>query len=48
MWMLPRSEWGPYENAAPIDYLDLEGEIRRWSGLNTAGRIASAKEEMRS
>ena len=40
MWMLPRDEWGPYENAAPIDHLDLAGEVRRWSGVRTAGRIA--------
>lgn len=39
MWMLPRSEWGSYENAAPIDYLDLAGELRRWSGVRTAGQI---------
>ena len=25
MWMLPREEWGAYENAAPIDHLDLAG-----------------------
>ena len=37
MWMLPRSEWGPYEHAAPIDHLDLTGEVRRWSGVRTAG-----------
>ena len=48
MWMLPRSEWGPYENAAPIDYLDLDGEIRRWSGVHTAGRVISVDEGMRS
>jgi catechol-2,3-dioxygenase len=37
MWMLPRDEWGPYENAAPIDRLDLEAEVERWSGVSTAG-----------
>ena len=37
MWMLPRDEWGPYENAAPIDHLDLAGEVQRWSGVRTAG-----------
>ena len=36
MWMLPRDQWGPYENAAPIDHLDLAGEVRRWSGVRTA------------
>ena len=40
MWMLPREEWGPYENAAPIDHLDLADEVARWSGVRTAGRIA--------
>src|SRR6188768_3368905 len=42
MWMLPRDEWGPYENAAPIDHLDLAGEVRRWRGIRTAGQIAEA------
>jgi len=39
MWMLPREAWGEYENAAPIDHLDLPAEVRRWSGTGTAGRI---------
>ena len=39
MWMLPRDAWGDYENAAPIDHLDLAGELRRWSGVRTAGQI---------
>lgn len=39
MWMLPRAEWGPYENSAPVDHLDLAGEVRRWSGVATAGHI---------
>ena len=39
MWMLPREEWGMYESAAPVDALDLAGEISRWSGVRTAGRI---------
>lgn len=42
MWMLPREEWGAYENAAPIDRLDLEAEIARWSGVRTAGQITPA------
>jgi hypothetical protein len=42
--MLPREEWGPYENAAPIDRLDLASEVQRWSGVRTAGRIAPAPE----
>ncbi len=48
MWMLPRDEWGPYENAAPIDHLDLDGEVRRWSGVRTAGQITADAEEARS
>lgn len=39
MWMLPRSTWGEYENAAPIDALDLPGEVRRWSGVSTAAEL---------
>ena len=48
MWMLPRDAWGPYENAAPVDHLDLPGEIRRWSGVRTAGRIATDPEQANS
>jgi catechol-2,3-dioxygenase len=40
MWMVPRDAWGPYERAAPIDHLDLAGEVRRWSGVSTAGHLA--------
>ena len=47
MWMLPREAWGPYENAAPIDHLDLATELTRWSGVRTAGRIADETEEAR-
>ncbi len=39
MWMLPRAEGGEYENAAPVDRLDLNGEVQRWSGIRTAGRL---------
>jgi len=39
MWMLPREEWGEYENAAPVERLDLAAEVRRWSGIGTAGRL---------
>jgi catechol-2,3-dioxygenase len=39
MWMLPRDTWGAYEHVAPVDRLDLTAEIRRWSGVRTAGRI---------
>ena len=39
MWMLLRDHWGAYEHAAPIDHLDLAGEVQRWSGVATAGQI---------
>lgn len=39
MWMLPRAEWGAYENAAPIDHLDLAAEVARWSGVSTAAEL---------
>src|SRR3954463_7086931 len=48
MWMLPRSEWGPYEHSAPIDHLHLAAEARRWSGVRTAGQITTSVEATRS
>jgi catechol-2,3-dioxygenase len=39
MWMLPRSSWGDYENAAPVDRLDLAAEVRQWSGVRTAAEL---------
>jgi catechol-2,3-dioxygenase len=39
MWMLPRDAWGKYENAAPIDRLDLRAELAAWSGVRTAGQL---------
>jgi catechol-2,3-dioxygenase len=39
MWMLPRDSWGEYEHSAPVEPLDLEGELSRWGGRRTAGRI---------
>ncbi len=39
MWMLPREAWGEYENAAPVDRLDLQAELARWTGVRTAGQI---------
>jgi catechol-2,3-dioxygenase len=39
MWMLPRETWGEYENSAPVDRLDLPGEVRRWSGVRTAAEL---------
>ena len=43
MWMLPREEWGRYENEAPVEVLDLPGEVRRWTGVRTAGRIETGE-----
>ncbi len=48
MWMLPLEAWGEYENAAPIDHLDLAGEVARWSGVRTAGVITAVTDEVRS
>jgi catechol-2,3-dioxygenase len=48
MWMLPREDWGEYENAAPIDRLDLGAEVRRWSGVGTAGRLVPGSVEATS
>jgi catechol-2,3-dioxygenase len=39
MWMLPREDWGEYENAAPVDRLDMGAEVARWSGVGTAGGL---------
>lgn len=36
MWMLPREEWGPWEESAVVEPLDLPAEIARWSGVRTA------------
>ncbi|MPZ88440.1 MAG: VOC family protein [Nitriliruptorales bacterium] len=40
MWMLPREEWGAYEQSATVDPLDLEAEVSRWSGVRTASQAA--------
>jgi catechol-2,3-dioxygenase len=48
MWMLPRNQWGSYENTAPIDHLDLAGEVQHWSGVRTAGHLAPGTEPARS
>jgi catechol-2,3-dioxygenase len=47
MWMLPRAEWGAYENAAPIDRLDMATEVQRWSGVGTAGELVPLPAEER-
>ena len=41
MWMLPRAAWGSYESSAPVDHLDLEAELDRWSGVGTADPLAA-------
>lgn len=38
-WMLPRAEWGAYENSAPVERLDLRSEVERWSGVGTADEL---------
>ncbi|HWM74166.1 MAG TPA: VOC family protein [Nocardioides sp.] len=45
MWMLPREAWGEFENAAPIERLDLDDELTRWSGVRTAGRVVADIDE---
>ncbi|MFI7741657.1 VOC family protein [Kocuria rhizosphaericola] len=40
MWMLPRADWGRYEHEAPVEALDLQAELGRWSGVRTAGALA--------
>jgi catechol-2,3-dioxygenase len=42
MWMLPRAQWGAYENAAPVERLDLPGEVARWGGVRTAAELVPA------
>ena len=39
MWMLPKASWGDYEHAAPVDRLDLPGEVARWAGVRTAAEL---------
>ena len=39
MWMLPQAHWGEYENAAPVERLDLPGEVARWDGTRTAAEL---------
>jgi len=39
MWMLPKASWGDYENAAPVERLDLLGEVARWGGVRTAAEL---------
>ena len=44
----PRCSGAPTTNAAPIDHLDLAGEIKRWSGVRTAGPVTADAEEARA
>lgn len=39
--MLPREAWGEFESTATVEVLDLPAEVRRWSGVRTAGRIVT-------
>ena len=39
MWMLPKANWGEFEEAAPIEHLDLPAEVRRWTGVRTAREL---------
>lgn len=41
MWMLPRSAWGEHETKAVVARLDLEAEVARWSGVETAVGITA-------
>lgn len=36
MWLLPREGWGEYETKAVVERLDLDTELVRWSGVQTA------------
>ena len=45
MWMLPRLAWGEFENAAPVDRLDLESEVTRWSGIGTSTELVPQLDE---
>jgi catechol-2,3-dioxygenase len=44
MWMLPKASWGEYENAAPIERLDLAAEVGRWAGTRTAAELVPVEE----
>jgi catechol-2,3-dioxygenase len=39
MWILPRASWGEDESAAPVDRLDLDAEVARWTGVRTAHEL---------
>lgn len=44
MWMLPKAHWGDYADAAPVDRLDLAGDIARWAGVRTAAELVPLDE----
>jgi catechol-2,3-dioxygenase len=44
MWMLPKASWGEYENSAPIERLNLAGEVARWGGVRTAAELVPVDE----
>jgi catechol-2,3-dioxygenase len=44
MWMLPRARWGEYENAAPIERLDLASEVEQWGGVRTAAELVPVED----
>ncbi len=39
MWMLPRADWGAYEQTAVVEHLNLESDLQRWSGVSTAAEL---------
>jgi catechol-2,3-dioxygenase len=39
MWMLPRADWGEFEDSAPVERLDLDAEVSRWGGVRTASEL---------
>lgn len=39
MWMLPRESWGDYADSAPVESLDLAGEVVRWGGVRTGAEL---------
>jgi len=39
MWMLPKSSWGEFANAAPVEHLDLATEVAEWAGVRTASEL---------
>ncbi len=42
--MLPKTSWGDFASAAPVERLDLPGEVRRWAGVRTAAELVPVEE----